>query len=127
MYMPQTRSYFSPEVLSDPKIAGQLQKNSSGHATWFFFKKSQNFEIPAIFTHKNVWLCAKPQHCQLSTVKKSISTRCLIISGFIRVNSAKRRSEKIVGQTDRKWWNDLVLSPAKKGQDTKVGAIITAN
>ena len=57
------------EVLSDRKIAGQLRKNSSGHATRFFFKKSQNFEIPAIMA-KNLWVCAKSQHCRLRTVKK---------------------------------------------------------
>ena len=53
-----------PEVLSDPKIAGQLRKNSSGHATRFLKKKSRNFEIPAIMA-QNLWVCAKPQHCHL--------------------------------------------------------------
>ena len=52
------------EVLSDPKIAGQLRKYSSGHATRFLKKKSRNFEIPAIMA-KNLWVCAKPQHCHL--------------------------------------------------------------
>ena len=76
-----------PEVLSDPKIAGQLRKNSSGHTTQFFFKKSRIFLIPAIMTKnlwvctkqqqihtimtKNLWVCAKLQHSHLRTVKKN--------------------------------------------------------
>ena len=35
-------------MLSGPKIAGQLRKNSSGHATQIFAKKSRKFEIPAV-------------------------------------------------------------------------------
>ena len=35
-------------MLSGTKIAGQLRKNSSGHATWIFAKKSRKFEIPAV-------------------------------------------------------------------------------
>ena len=38
----------SAEVSNDPKIAGRLQKNSSGHAIRFFFEQSQNFEISTI-------------------------------------------------------------------------------
>ena len=73
---------------------------------------------------KNLRECAKPKHCHLCTVKKSISTTCrgLIISGFIRVNSAKHCGEKNVGQTDRqkmaKPEASPGLSPAKKGPDT---------
>ena len=35
-------------MLSGTKIAGQLRKNSSGHATRIFAKKSPKFEIPAV-------------------------------------------------------------------------------
>ena len=85
----------------------------------FFKKKSQTFEIPSIMA-KNLWVCAKPQHCHLCTVKKSISTRCLIISGFIRLNSAKCRSKKIVGQTERQKMAPG-FSPAKKRPRHKSG------
>ena len=35
-------------MCSSTKIAGQLRKNSSGHATRSFAKKSRKFEIPAV-------------------------------------------------------------------------------
>ena len=38
----------SPDMLSGTKIAGQLGKNSFGHATRIFAKKSGKFEIPAV-------------------------------------------------------------------------------
>ena len=36
------------DMLSGTKIVGQLRKNSSGHATRIFAKKSRKFEIPAV-------------------------------------------------------------------------------
>ena len=36
------------DLLSGTKIAGQLRKNTSGHATRIFAKKSRKFEIPAV-------------------------------------------------------------------------------
>ena len=36
------------DMLSGTKIAGQLRKNSSGHATRIFAKMSRKFEIPAV-------------------------------------------------------------------------------
>ena len=36
------------DMLSGTKIVGQLRKNSSGHATQIFAKKSRKFEIPAV-------------------------------------------------------------------------------
>ena len=36
------------DLLSGTKIAGQLRKNSSGHATRIFAKMSRKFEIPAV-------------------------------------------------------------------------------
>ena len=39
---------FDADMLSGTKIAGQLRKNSSGHATRIFANKSRKFEIPAV-------------------------------------------------------------------------------
>ena len=44
----QTDTHDSSDMLSGTKITGQLRKNSSGHATRIFAKKSRKFEIPAV-------------------------------------------------------------------------------
>ena len=60
------------------------------------------FEITALsLTYWKFVSVCETTALSLTYCEKLISTRRLIISGFIRVNSVKRHGEKIVGQTDR--------------------------
>ena len=59
-----------PDMLSGTKIAGQLQKNSSGHATRIFVKKSRKFEISAVRVKR---FCKAVLVCRLYALKTSIS------------------------------------------------------
>ena len=56
-------------MLSGTKIAGQLRKNSSGHATRIFAKKSRKFEIPAVRVKR---FCKAVLVCCLRALKTSI-------------------------------------------------------
>ena len=38
----------STDMLSDPKIAGQFRKNSSGHVTQIFFSNHENLNCPPL-------------------------------------------------------------------------------
>ena len=58
------------DMLSDTKIMGQLRKNSSGHATQIFTKKSRKFEIPAVRVKR---FCKAVLVCRLHVLKTSIS------------------------------------------------------
>ena len=58
------------DLLSGTKIAGQLRKNSSGHATRTFAKKSRKFEIPAV---RLKGFCKAVLVCRLRALKTSIS------------------------------------------------------
>ena len=59
-----------PDMLSGTKIAGQLRKNSSGHATQIFATKSRKFEIPAVRVKR---FCKAVLVCRLRALKTSIS------------------------------------------------------
>ena len=52
------------DMLSGTKIAGQLRKNSSGHVTRIFAKKSRKFEIPAVGSNvfAKLYLCVAYVH-----------------------------------------------------------------
>ena len=58
------------DMLSGTKIAGQLRKNSSGHATRIFAKKSRKFKIPAVSVKR---FCKAVLVCRLRALKTSIS------------------------------------------------------
>ena len=58
------------DMLSGTKIAGQLRKNSSGHATRIFAKKSRKFEIPAV---RVKLFCKAVLVCRLCALKTSVS------------------------------------------------------
>ena len=58
------------DMLSGTKIAGQLRKNSSGHATQIFAKKSRKFEIPVVRVKR---FCKAVLMCRLRALKTSIS------------------------------------------------------
>ena len=131
-------------MLSDPKIAGQLRKNSSGHATRFFKKNHEilkflqlwpkicecvrNHSIVTYVLDIFVSVCETTALSLTYCRKKSISQLgdwLLFGRGFIRVNSVKLRGENIVGQTDRqkmaKREASPGLSPAKKKPRHKNG------
>ena len=57
-------------MLSGTKIAGQLRKNSSGHATRIFAKKARKFKIPAV---RIKLFCKAELVCRLRALKTSIS------------------------------------------------------
>ena len=58
------------DMLSGTKIAGQSRKNSSGHATRIFAKKSRKFEIPAVRVKR---FCKAVLVCRVRALKTSIS------------------------------------------------------
>ena len=57
------------DMLSGTKIAGQLRKNSSGHATQIFAKMSRKFEILAVSVKR---FCKAVLVCRLHALKTSI-------------------------------------------------------
>ena len=75
-------SYPIAEMLSGKKIAGQLRKNSSGHATQIFAKKSRKFEIPAVSVKR---FCKTVFVCCLHALKTSISLGTLFLYRVFRV------------------------------------------
>ena len=62
--------YQIADMLSGTKIVGQLRKNSSGHATRIFAKKSRKFEIPAVRVKR---FCKAVLVCRLRALKTSLS------------------------------------------------------
>ena len=68
------------DMLSGTKIAGQLRKNSSGHATRIFAKKLRKFEIPAVRLKEFLQSCT----CVSLTCIKNINITWLLIplSGY---------------------------------------------
>ena len=73
IFLPSSKtpiSTWSTDMLSGTKIAGQLRKNSSGHATQIFAKKSRKFKIPAV---RIKLFCKAELVCRLRALKTSIS------------------------------------------------------
>ena len=99
------------DMLSGTKIAGQLGKNSSGHATRIFAKKSRKFVIPAVRLKGFLQSCT----CVSLTCIKNISiTWHLIPLSGLPNKKAKRRwdiAQFVYLYTGQRWsqWQQVHL------------------